>query len=87
MNQLLDKFHEFREIVNYQLEYEFDNGVCIKFKLKQSDFPHLIGLHKLTDIPIVRQFNDKNNRTVSASYILGKIHQQRFLTDTKSEKS
>ncbi|MFI3236683.1 MAG: PBECR4 domain-containing protein [Lachnospiraceae bacterium] len=81
MNQLLEKFREFREIVNYQFEYEFDNGVSIKFKLKQSNFPHLIGLHKLTDIPIIRQFNDRNNQTVSATYLIGKIRQQRFLTE------
>ncbi len=52
-------------LTNYQFVYEFGNGDSIRFKLKQSDFPHLIGLHKLIDIPIVRQFNDKNNRRVN----------------------
>lgn len=51
------------------------------------DFPHLIGLHKLIDIPIIRQFNDVNNRTVSAKYLLSKIRKQSFLTETDVKNS
>lgn len=87
MNQLLEKFCEFREIVGFQFEYEFENGDYIKFKLKQTDFPHLIGLHKLTDIPMIRQLNDKNIKVVSASFILSKIRQERYLTEETIRKS
>ncbi|MDD3416028.1 MAG: hypothetical protein PHY47_18825 [Lachnospiraceae bacterium] len=52
------------------MKYELNNGIEIDFKLKQTDFPHLIGLHKLIDIPVIRQFNDMSNKTVSAKYIL-----------------
>lgn len=81
MNQLLDKWNEYKSIVNYRLEYEFDGGTQIDFRLKQTDFPHLIGLHKLIDIPIIRQFNDKNNRTVSAKFIISKIRKEELITD------
>lgn len=50
MNQLLDKFNEYKSIVNYRMEYIFEDDSVINFKLKQTDFPHLLGLHKLIDI-------------------------------------
>lgn len=81
MNILLDKFNDYKSISNYRMEYEFDNGDKIGFKLKQADFPHLIGLHKLKDIPIIRQFNDKNNPTVSAKFILSRIKKEELLTE------
>lgn len=68
MNQLLDKFNEYKSIVNYCMEYIFEDDSVINFKLKQTDFPHLLGLHKLIDIPVIRQFNDKNNLVISAKY-------------------
>ena len=87
MNGLLEKFNEYKSIVNYQVEYEFDNGDTIEFKLKQTDFPHLIGLHKLIDIPVIRQFNDKKNVTVSARYILSRIKKEELLTESILKKS
>lgn len=81
MNLLLEKFNNYKEIVNYRMEYEFENGDIIDFKFKQTDFPHLIGLHKLKDIPVIRQFNDKNNQTISARYILSRIKKEDLLTD------
>ena len=65
MNQLLDKFNEYKSIVNYRMEYIFEDDSVISFKLKQTDFPHLLGLHKLIDIPVIRQFNEqmRENRT------------------------
>lgn len=81
LNQLLDKFIEYKSIVNYRMEYIFEDNSAIGFKLKQTDFPHLLGLHKLIDIPIIRQFNDKNNRVISAKYINSKIKKQELLTE------
>ena len=81
MNRLLDKFNDYKSISNYRMEYEFENGDRIGFKLKQADFPHLIGLHKLRDIPIIRQFNDRNNPTVSAKFILSRIKKEELLTE------
>ncbi len=81
MNQLLEKFNDYKSIANYRIEYVFDNDEGLCFKFKQTDFPHLIGLHKLVDIPIIRQFNDKNNTTVSAKFINSRIKQEELLTD------
>lgn len=77
MNQLLDKFNEYKSIVNYRMEYIFENDSAISFKLKQTDFLHLLGLHKLIDIPVIRQFNDKNNLVIGAKYIKGWATEQR----------
>ena len=73
LNQLLDKFNEYKSIVNYRMEYIFEDNTVIGFKLKQTDFPHLLGLHKLIDIPVIRQFNNKNNPVIGAKYINSKI--------------
>ena len=81
MNQLLEKFNEYKSIVNYRVIYEFEDGNMIEFVPKQTDFPHLIGLHKLVDIPIIRQFNDKCNQTVSAKFLISKIKKETILTD------
>ena len=72
MNELLEKFNEYKDISNYQIKYTLVDGTIIKFKLKQTDFPHLIGLHKLIDIPIIGQFNDISNTTVSAKFLISK---------------
>lgn len=82
MNDLLEKLNEYRSIVNYRFLYELADGTKLDFKLKQSDFPHLIGLHKLIDLPIIQRFNDPNNKTVSAKFLMQKIKQQRMITET-----
>lgn len=87
MNQLLDKFNEYKTIINYRMEYIFADDTVISFKLKQADFPHLLGLHKLIDIPVIRQFNDKNNRAISAKYIISKIKRQELLTESIIKRS
>lgn len=87
MNELLEKFMDYREIVQYKFCYELSNGAKIKFKYKQTDFPHLIGLHKLIDIPIIRQFNDLSNKAVSAKYIISKIKKEEILTEATIKNS
>ena len=87
LNQLLDKFNEYKSIVNYRIEYTFEDVSAISFKLKQTDFPHLLGLHKLIDIPIIRQFNDKNNLVIGAKYINSRIKKQELLTENSIRRS
>lgn len=87
LNQLLDKFNEYKSIVNYHMEYIFEDDSSISFSLKQTDFAHLLGLHKLIDIPVIRQFNDKNNLAISAKYINSKIKKQELLTENIIKKS
>ena len=82
MNLLLEKYNEYKSIVNYRMVYELDNDDVIDVKIYKNNFPHLIGLHKLIDIPVIRQFNDLNNKTVSAKYIISKIKKEDLLTDS-----
>ena len=87
MNELLEKFNEYKEIANYRIKYTLDNGDTVEFKLKQTDFPHLIGLHKLVDIPLIGQFNDPSNQTVSAKFLISKIKKESQLTETAVKSS
>lgn len=87
LNDLLDKYNEFRSIINFRLVYELEDETRIDFVLKQTDFPHLIGLHKLIDMPIIRRFNDKNKKSVSAKYLIQKIKQQKMITETEVKNS
>lgn len=82
MNRLLEKFNEYKDISNYRIKYTLVNEDVIDFKLKQTDFPHLIGLHKLVDIPLIGQFNDVSNTTVSAKFLISKIKKESQLTES-----
>ena len=66
----------------YCIKYTLANQDIIEFKLKQTDFPHLIGLNKLVDIPLIGQFNDTSNISVSAKFLISKIKKEFQLTET-----
>ncbi|MBR5798880.1 MAG: hypothetical protein IKY23_02345 [Lachnospiraceae bacterium] len=87
MNGLLLKFLEFKEISHFRIKYTLANGDVLDFKLKQTDFPHLIGLHKLVDIPLIGHFNDVSNTTVSAKFLISKIKKESQLTEKIIKKS
>ncbi len=63
------------------MRYEFSDGSELSYKLKKRNFPHLIGLQKLIDIPLISSFNDPTDPTVSAGFLISRIRKQRFLTD------
>lgn len=69
LKQLLDKFNEYKSIINYHMEHIFEKDSVISFTLKQTDLSYLLKLHKLIDIPDICQFNDKNNLVIGAKYI------------------
>ena len=81
MNQLLGKYLEYKSISNYLIKFELLDGNHIHVKLQMSAFPHLIGLHKLIDIPMIHRFNDPKDLTVNAKYILKKIKKEEILTE------
>lgn len=87
MNRLLEKLNCFRKVTEFSCVYSFENNDKICFKFKLTDFPHIIGLHKLIDIPIIRQFNDKENRKISAKFILSRIKKEDILTEATIMKS
>ena len=68
-------------VVGYRMQYELADGNVLAFQWKRKDFPHLIGLQKLVDIPLISNFNDPKNLTVSAGFIISRIKRERFLTD------
>lgn len=51
-NALYDKYNEYLTVVGYSFQYELEDGSVLAYTLKKKNFPHLIGLHKLIDIPI-----------------------------------
>lgn len=87
LNGLLLKFLEFKKLAHFRIKYTLDNGIIFEFILKQTDFPHLIGLHKLVDIPLIGQFNDVSNVTVSAKFLISKIKKESQLTENIIKKS
>ena len=78
MYELRDKYLDYTKIINYTFKYEFESGNCLEYKFSKNSFPHLIGLHKLTDLPIIQRFNDKNDSMVSAKYLISKIKQEKL---------
>lgn len=62
MNKLLEKFLDFKKLNNYSFKYTIEDGSTIVFKISQYNFPHLIGLHKLIDIPIITQFINQKTK-------------------------
>lgn len=80
-NALYDKYNEYLTVVGYSIQYELEDGSVLAYTLKKKNFPHLIGLHKLIDIPIIADFNNPNKSTVSAGFIMSRVKKGRFLTD------
>ena len=47
----------------------------------------MIGLHKLVHIPLIGQFNDISNTTVSAKFLISKIKKESQLTESTIKNS
>ena len=52
------------------MHYEFEDGFILEFSFIKNSFPHMIGLHKLIDIPLLYKFSTKQE---NANYIISKI--------------
>lgn len=78
MNQLLDKYKEYKSIVNYRMEFSIASNEVVSFRLKQTDFPHLIGLHKLVDIPVIRQFNNKKMQRLVQNILFQRLRRKKY---------
>ena len=86
MDPLNLKYQDFKKINQYTFNYLLENGREITFKVRQNQFPHLIGLHKLTDIRLIAMFIDPSNSVVNAKYINSKIKKEE-LTDAQVQSS
>ena len=81
MNDLLNKYNDYKTLVGCTLVYKLDDGSTIKVTFKENNFLHLLGLHKLLDIQIIQFWQDKNNFSVKNSDAIKEIRECR-LTDT-----
>ena len=64
------KYNDFLKILDCKMHYEFCNGFILEFQFKKTNFPHMAGLHKLKDIPIIQSYLGKPG---FANQILSKI--------------
>ena len=75
MSELKSKLEDYIRVTDFKISYEFESGNKLAFSFQKEAFPHLLGLHKLEDIPLIRKFNNPKEKTVSAKYLIGKIRQ------------
>lgn len=75
MPGLKEKLEDYFNIVNYSMQYELASGTLLGFTFEKTAFPHLSGIHKLIDIPLIQKYNDPRETMVSAKYLLAKIRQ------------
>lgn len=75
MPGLKEKLEDYFNIVNYSMQYELASGTLLGFTFEKTAFPHLSGIHKLIDIPLIQKYNNPRETMVSAKYLLAKIRQ------------
>lgn len=75
MPGLKKKMEDYFKIAKYSMQYELASGTQLGFTFEKTAFPHLTGIHKLTDIPLIQKYNDPQNLMVNAKYLLTKIRQ------------
>lgn len=86
MPGLKDKMEDYQKVVNYSMNYILDDDVEVSFTFEKNAFPHLVGLHKLVDLPLIQKFNDPREKMVNAKYIMSKIRQGK-LTEADIKQS
>ena len=82
MDPLKRKLVDISTLYGWVFEYILEDGTQIEMHLERKCIPHLLGLHKLVDVPILGRFADKNDKVVNAKYILSKIKKEILVTDS-----
>ncbi len=82
MNSLKDKYEDFKELDRYRFVYSFEGGRTMTFFIYKKQFPHLVGLHKLTDISLIARFNDDQDKKIKATNILSAIREEIELNES-----
>ena len=84
MSGLKAKFDDFSKITECKMHYEFCNGFLLDFQFKKTNFPHMIGLHKLKDSGVIQAYLGKAG---FANQLLSKIKKGALTeADIKSSK-
>ena len=86
MNPLLEKYQDYMRLSGCTAAYMLKNGEEIQVPFLESNFLHLIGIHKLTDIQIIQFWNDRNNKTVKSNDVIRAIKKE-ALTDSMLKSS
>jgi hypothetical protein len=73
MPGLKAKLEDFLKITDCKMHYEFYNGFLLEFQFKKTNFPHMIGLHKLKDISNIQNYLGKAG---FANQVLSKIKKE-----------
>lgn len=75
---------KYEEILKNDYTYKLDGGIIIKIIFKKSNFAHLLGLHKLDDIPVFKSLSDKdgNVKKGQAEIVYREIKLKRIKYDT-----
>lgn len=55
----LNIIDDYERLVKTQVKIPLDNSVIIDFTFKKNHLPHLLGLNKLVDIPILLDYSNK----------------------------
>ena len=66
---ILEFFNFYKEIAKYQYLYTLENNLKIKLAFNESNFPHLLGLHKFKMVLKYKKQSDiveaiKNNKVI-----------------------
>ena len=61
-----------------KVAYELENALHIEFRYKEENFPHLLGLHKLTDLQLIQFMNNKSNMIITPKTVVNRIRRSLF---------
>lgn len=53
---------QYEKIIKKNYIYQIDGGIKLEIVFKKRNFPHLIGLHKLIDIPDLKKLSNKTGQ-------------------------
>ena len=73
LDLLKRKALSYRKLFPYNFLFRLQNDYILKLKFLGSNFPHLIGLHKLIDKSIFARLADSNNNSVTGTTIFKDI--------------
>jgi hypothetical protein len=65
MDPLQAKALEYEELLPFDHLFSLQDGRKVLLVFRESNFPHLLGLHKLTDIPMIRLMGSRSRQSIS----------------------
>jgi len=78
MDPLQMKAVEFAELCKFDHYYELEGGQVVRLVFRGANFPHLLGLHKLTDLPLIQRIGFHSRKGMSAMALFKEIQRGRL---------